>query len=132
MKIIPIPFFGHTIAAGFPSPADDFIESYLDLNEYLIRHPSATYMAKAQGQSMVGRGIYDGDTLIVDRHIEAQHGSIVIAALDGELTCKILDTRRRLLVPAHGNMAPIPVGDDAELIIEGVVTHSIRHHVRIG
>lgn len=81
---------------------------------------------------MTGRGIYDGDTLIVDRHVEPRHGDIVIAALNGELTCKILDKRRRLLVPAHGTMAPIAIGDDAELIIEGVVVHSIRHHVRTG
>lgn len=79
---------------------------------------------------MVGRGIYSGDTLIVDRHIEPQHGDIVVAALDGELTCKILDKRRRLLVPANGNMAPIAVGEDSDLVIEGVVVHSIRHHVR--
>ena len=81
---------------------------------------------------MVGSGIYTGDTLIVDRHITPAHGDIVIAALDGELTCKILDKRLRQLLPANGSMNPIPVGDHSELIIEGVVIHSIRHHVRTG
>jgi DNA polymerase V len=79
---------------------------------------------------MIGRGIYSGDTLIVDRHIEPADGDIVIAALDGELTCKILDKKRRQLVAANGAMAPIPIGEHSELIIEGVVIHSIRHHVR--
>lgn len=132
MKVILLPQFSHSVAAGFPSAADDFIEDTLDLNEHLIKHPSATFLAKARGSSMIGRGIYTGDTLIVDRHIEPSHGDIVIAALDGELTCKILDKRLRQLVPANGNMQPIPVGDDSELIIEGVVIHSIRHHVRAG
>ena len=130
MKMILLPKFGHAVAAGFPSPADDFLEAHLDLNEHLIKHPSATYLAKAEGESMTGRGIYSGDTLIVDRHIEASHGDIVIAALDGELTCKILDKRRKLLLPANGSMAAIPVDEHSELIIEGVVIHSIRHHVR--
>ena len=132
MKITLLPLFGHAVQAGFPSAADDFLEARLDLNEYLICHPSATYLAKAQGHSMTGRGIYDGDTLIVDRHIEPSHGDIVIAALDGELTCKILDKRQRMLVAANPAMSPIPIGDDSELIIEGVVIHSIRHHVRAG
>jgi len=132
MKILLIPRYGHAVQAGFPNAADDFIEAELDLNQYLVRHPSATYMARAQGHSMTGRGIYDGDTLIVDRHIEADHGDIVIAALDGELTCKILDKRQQQLMPANNTMRPIPVNADSELIIEGVVVHSIRHHVRPG
>ena len=132
MKILLIPRYGHAVQAGFPNAADDFIEAELDLNQYLIRHPSATYMARAQGHSMTGRGIYDGDTLIVDRHLEADHGDIVIAALDGDLTCKILDKRLQQLVPANNTMRPISVNDDSELIIEGVVVHSIRHHVRPG
>ncbi len=130
MKIILLPKFGCAVPAGFPSAADDFLEDTLDLNEHLIQHPSATFLAKAQGDSMIGRGIYTGDTLIVDRHIEPQQDDIVIAALDGELTCKILDKRKQQLVPANGLMQPIPVGDDSDLIIEGVVIHSIRHHVR--
>jgi DNA polymerase V len=132
MKILKTPRFACYVSAGFPSAADDFLEESLDLNEYLIRHPSATYMARAQGDSMTGRGIFDGDTLIVDRHIEPSHGDIVIAALDGELTCKILDTHRRMLVPAHATMAPIKVAELSDLVIEGVVVHSVRHHVRAG
>ncbi len=129
MKIILIPKFAHAVQAGFPSAADDFIESQLDLNEHLIEHPSATYLARAQGHSMTGRGIYDNDTLIVDRAREPEHGDIVVAALDGELTCKVLDKRQRQLLPANCSMQPVPIGDNSELIIEGVVVHSIRHHL---
>lgn len=130
MKALLLPKFSHTVAAGFPSPADDFLEDRLDLNEHLIQHPSATFMARAQGKSMIGRGIFDGDTLIVDRHVEPKHGDIVIAALDGELTYKILDKHQQLLMPANSTMQAIPIGEHSELIIEGVVIHSIRHHVR--
>ncbi|BFM18502.1 translesion error-prone DNA polymerase V autoproteolytic subunit [Maricurvus nonylphenolicus] len=130
MKVIKLPKFAHAVQAGFPSAADDFIEAQLDLNEHLIEHPSATYLARAQGSSMKDQGIFNNDTLIVDRAREAEHGDIVVAALDGELTCKILDKQRRLLLPANNAMRPVPIGDNSELIIEGVVIHSIRHHIR--
>ena len=78
---------------------------------------------------MEGCGIYDGDLLIVDRSLEAQHGQIIIAALDGQLTCKILDKKRHCLLSANKNYPPIRIGEFSELIIEGVVIHSVRHHV---
>lgn len=77
---------------------------------------------------MTGFGIFDGDILIVDRAIVPRHGDIVIAALDGELTCKTLNTRLQALCSANDSHPPIPVNDDADLIIEGVVTASIRQH----
>jgi len=129
MKIILLPKFGSAVAAGFPSAADDFLEAQLDLNQHLIKHPAATYLARAQGHSMRGLGIFDGDTLIVDRSVEPKHEDIVIAALDGELTCKVLDTKNHLLLPANPRMKPIVIGEHSELVIEGVVIHSIRHHV---
>ena len=130
MKVTLLPKFGHAVSAGFPSPADDFVEDALDLNKHLIQHPSATFLARAQGESMLDKGIHNGDTLIVDRHIQPSHGDVVIAALDGELTCKILDKRKQQLLPANRAMQPIAIGEHSELIIEGVVVHSIRHHVR--
>lgn len=130
MKILTLPLFIHSVPAGFPSPADDYLDRSLDLNEYLIKHPAATYLARAQGDSMEGCGIYNGDLLIVDRSLEAQHGQIIIAALDGQLTCKILDKNRQRLLAANKNYAPIPIGEYSELVIEGVVVHSIRHHMQ--
>ncbi|HEY6130428.1 MAG TPA: translesion error-prone DNA polymerase V autoproteolytic subunit [Halioglobus sp.] len=123
-----LPLFSHSVPAGFPSPADDYLELPLDLNEHVIRHPAATYYVRAQGHSMIRLGIHDGDLLVVDRALEPAHGDVVIAALDGELTCKVLDLRLRRLLSGNDLFPPIPVGDDAELVIEGVVTHSIRYH----
>ena len=116
------------ISAGFPSPADDYIESKLDLNEHLIKQPSATFFAKAEGDSMIDRGIFDGDLLIVDRSVEPRHGHIIVAALDGGLTCKLLDKKRRRLIPANKNYRPIVILEGTDFSIEGVVIHSVRNH----
>lgn len=125
-----LPLFIHSVPAGFPSPADDYLERSLDLNSHLIKHPAATYLARARGDSMEDRGIYDGDLLIVDRSRNAQHGEIIIAALDGQLTCKLLDKHNQCLISANKGYAPIAIGEFSDLIIEGVVIHSIRHHVQ--
>ena len=78
-----VPLFLEPVSAGFPSPAGDYIECRLDLNEHLIQHPSATFFVRVAGESMVGAGIHDGDMLIVDRSLEPVHGSVVVAALNG-------------------------------------------------
>lgn len=94
-----LPFFGAQCPAGFPSPADDYIEQSLDLNDF-IRHPAATYFIRATGESMVDGGILSGDLLIVDRAEKPEHDSIVIAAVDGEFTVKrLLLTLCRLHTP---------------------------------
>lgn len=100
-----VPMFAAAVAAGFPSPADDYVERALDLNEHLIEHPAATYCVRASGNSMVGTGIHDGDLLIVDRAIEPRDGSIAIAVIDGELTVKRIRRHgeRLLLVPANSD-----------------------------
>lgn len=127
-----LPLYATAVAAGFPSPADDYIEQQLDLNAYLIARPLATFLARARGSSMMGRGIFDGDILVVDRSLTPQHGNIVVAAVNGELTCKVLDTRQQCLMPANPNMAAIAIDDYTDLVIEGVVVHSIRQHVCTG
>jgi len=127
-----LPLFIHSVPAGFPSPADDYLDRSLDLNTYLIKHPAATYLAHAKGDSMEGCGIYDGDLLIVDRSRNAQHEDIIIAALDGQLTCKILDKNRQCLISANKTYTPIAIGEFSDLVIEGIVIHSIRHHVLPG
>ena len=90
-----LPLYLSPVKAGFPSPADDFIDRKLDLHEYLVHNEAATFFLRAQGDSMTGAGIHDGDLLIVDRSIEAAHDKIVIAALDGELTVKRLQRTKR-------------------------------------
>jgi DNA polymerase V len=122
------PLFSARVPAGFPSPADDHLDKALDLNEYLITHPAATFFCRVGGDSMQGIGIFDGDLLIIDRAIEPAHGDVVLAALDGELTCKVLDMHEKRLLSSNKKYAPIAIGDENSLIIEGVVTYSINQH----
>lgn len=116
------------VAAGFPSPADDFLESELDLNEYLIESPPSTFLVRVSGLSMKNAGIFPGDILVVDRSLSACHNKIVIAVVDGEMTVK------RLMKGAEGwflkaeNRAysSIQLGEKSELSIWGVVVAVIR------
>ncbi len=128
-----VPLFISKVPAGFPSPADDYMDKQLDLNEQFIKHPAATFYCRVSGQSMTGAGIFDGDLLIVDRAVRPVHGDVILAALDGELTCKILDMYNRRLVSANDHYPPLPITEGMDFSIEGVVIHSIRsHRVRTG
>jgi DNA polymerase V len=122
------PLVLHNAPAGFPSPADDYIENTLDLNEYLIDNPVATFMMRVSGNSMLGAGINDKDVIIVDRSKEALPGKIVVAVLDGELTVKRLEKSKNgyVLVPENPDFQPIMVEDEQELVIWGVVTGIVR------
>ena len=123
-----IPIFGTKVRAGFPSPADDHMEAELDLNEYLIRNPPATFMLRVQGDSMTGAGIFDGDVIVVDRSLSAGHGSVVVAAVDGGLTVKRLYRRfgKTKLEAENPAYQPIVLQDGQELQIFGVVTSCIH------
>jgi DNA polymerase V len=90
-RTLALPLFNGKVAAGFPSPADDYVEKNLDLNELLVQKPAATFFVRAQGESMLGAGIHPNDILVVDRSIEPVSGKIVICALNGELTVKRLE-----------------------------------------
>ncbi len=120
------PCFLSRVRAGFPSPADDYMDRKLDLNDYLIKHPAATFYCWTEGESMEGAGIFDGDLLIVDRAERPVHGDVVIASLDGELTCKILDMHHQSLRSAHANYPPIPIREGADFEVEGVVINAVR------
>lgn len=122
------PLFLTQVPAGFPSPADDYIEQKLDLNQHLIKHPAATYFVRVVGDSMVEAGIRSKDILIVDRALEAKDKNVVVAAINGELTVKrfrILDGKI-FLVPENKNYAPISVSEESNLEIWGVVTYVIH------
>ncbi len=125
-----IPLFSDAVSAGFPSPATDYCERKLDLNELCIQKPAATYFVRAQGDSMIDAGIFPGDVLVIDRSIDASHGDIVIAAVNGELTVKRLETKPQTrLVPMNSQHAPIVIPEEADLEIFGVATnviHSLR------
>lgn len=123
-----LPRFGHRVKAGFPSPADDYVEAWLDLNEHLIEHKEATFFVQASGDSMIGAGIQEGALLVVDRALEARHGDIVIAVVDGELTVKRLEKRRGKirLIAENPTYDPIEFKEGQELVIWGVVTSIIQ------
>ncbi|MBW2476797.1 MAG: translesion error-prone DNA polymerase V autoproteolytic subunit [Deltaproteobacteria bacterium] len=129
-KQLNIPFFSEAVPAGFPSPASDYCERKLDLNELCVQKPAATFFVRAQGDSMIDAGIFPGDVLVVDRSISAVHGDIVIAAVNGELTVKLLETRPRVrLVPMNNAYEPIVIPEIAELEIFGVAT-TVIHRLR--
>ena len=125
-----LPLYASTVQAGFPSPADDYIEQQLDLNQHLIKHPTATFFVRAAGNSMVGAGIHSGDILIVDRSLNPKSGKIVIAAIDGQLTVKRLkkSSQGTYLVPENDEFDPIKIEENNDVIIWGVVTN-VLHEV---
>jgi len=124
---VALPLYSHKVVAGFPSPAEDYVEDRLDLNEKLIHNKEATFLLSVQGDSMKDVGILDGDILVVDRSIKPQDGKIVIAALDGELTVKRLSMKSTgtWLVPENENYPPILVKETSDIVIWGVVTATI-------
>ena len=122
-----IPLFLERVSAGFPSPAQDYIEQALDLNELCVKRPAATFFVRVQGDSMIEAGIHPDDILVVDRSIRAVHGDIVIVALDGEFTVKELCLRPRpRLLPRNPRYQPVEVPEGSDLEVFGVVTNVIR------
>ncbi|MEX1316576.1 MAG: translesion error-prone DNA polymerase V autoproteolytic subunit [Synechococcaceae cyanobacterium] len=123
-----MPLAGATVAAGFPSPADDYVESRIDLNEALIRHPSSTFFLRVSGDSMRDAGILDGDLLVVDRAIEPRAGLVVVAVVEGAFTLKHLRRHRGrwLLEAAHPDYPPLELESGAENRIWGVAIHAIH------
>lgn len=123
-----IPLYIESVSAGFPSPAQDFVERTLDLNELCIQHPSATFFVRAQGDSMVEAGINSGDVLVVDRSLTAKHGDIIIASIHGELTVKELELRPNALLRPRNKAYPvIPISEESEFEVFGVVTSVVRN-----
>jgi len=129
-----IPMFLERVSAGFPSPAEDYVEKTIDLNELCIQHPAATFFVRVQGESMVEAGIYPGDVLVVDRSLRAKHGDIIIASLESEMTVKQLHLTPPpvRLLPRNSEYRPITVDGDMVMEVFGVVTNVIRSLKRGG
>jgi DNA polymerase V len=123
-----LPIGAGKAAAGFPSPAADHIDQRLDLSEYLVLHPEATFFLRVKGDSMTGAGIHHGDLLIVDRSLEPASGRVIVAAINGELTVKRLQrSRGKFTLKAENPAYPdIIIGDEQELQIWGVVAHVVH------
>jgi DNA polymerase V len=129
-ETVPLPAYLCSVPAGFPSPAGDYVEREIDLNDWLITNRLATYIVRVEGDSMAGE-IHSGDRLIVDRSLEPRLGDVVIACINGEMTVKRLmaEGGRHLLVADNPAYPPIEVDGEQELLIWGVVTNSI-HRLR--
>ncbi len=125
-----LPLVEATISAGFPSPADDYSESRLDLNKELITNESATFYARVRGDSMTLAGISDGDLLIIDKSKTPTNGSIVVCLIDGDFTVKRLHKKGNqfYLMPENNNYQPIKIKPENDVTIWGVVTYTIKKH----
>ena len=127
-KVLDIPFYQSNVPAGFPSPAEDFIDLDLNLQEYLVQHPSATFCVRVTGDSMENAGIYSGDVMVVDRALEPQNNTIVLAVLDGEFTVKRIQKKGQelYLIPENSKFKPIQITEEMNFQVWGVVTHIIH------
>ena len=127
-KVLDIPFYQSNVPAGFPSPAEDFMDLDLNLQEYLVQHPSATFCVRVTGDSMENAGIFSGDVMVVDRALESKNNSIVLAVLDGEFTVKRIQKRagKLYLKPENKNFSPIEIIEEMNFQVWGVVTHIIH------
>lgn len=127
-----LPYADGGIQAGFPSPAQDYINESIDLNREIVKHPAATFYGRVEGESMIEEGIEPGDILVIDRSIEPIDGDLSVCCLDGEFTLKRikLDQDRVWLIPSNESFDPILVTPDERLEIWGVVTYTIKQNRR--
>ena len=127
---IALPLIDGGIAAGFPSPAQDYIDLKIDLNKELIDNPSSTFYARVKGSSMIDAGISDGDILVIDKSLEPHNGDTAVCYIDGEFTIKFIkiEPDAVFLIPANPDFLPIKVTDNNNFCIWGIVTYSIKKH----
>lgn len=125
-----LPFLSSKISAGFPSPADDYIEEALDLNQLLIKHPVATFFVRASGNALEHIGIHDQDILIIDRSLSPQNGQLIIAAIEGQLAIKRFQkiNNKIYLHSENSAVAVTKIQDENEIYLWGVIT-TIIHNV---
>lgn len=123
-----LPLVSEGISAGFPSPALDFVDVTIDLNRYLIKHPSTTFYGRVKGYSLKNAGIDDGDLLVIDRSLEPTDGKIAVCFIDGEFTAKRIKIRKKeiWLMPENEDYKPIKVPNDSDFMIWGIVTYVIK------
>lgn len=129
-KAISLPLYLDRISAGFPSPADDYIEAELDLNKLMVRNPSDTFMVRVNGDALSGAGILDGDVLVVDRSIGPRHGMIVVAVVNGEMCVRRLNRKSGgwVLDSENKDFQPLRIRQGQDLEIWGVVTGMVRKY----
>ena len=125
---LPLPLAENGISAGFPSPAQDYLDLAIDLNKELIRNPSSTFYARVKGESMQGAGIDHGDLLVVDRSVSPSNGKIAVCFIDGEFTVKRIKTDVNCcwLMPENPTYQPIRVTESNQFLVWGVVIYLIK------
>ena len=117
------------IHAGFPSPAQDYMNRCIDLNKELVRHPAATFYGRVVGDSMIDAGVSEGDILVIDKSLEPKDGNMAVCFLDGEFALKYISIQsdgKLLLCPANNAYKPIEVTEDASFTVWGIVTYVIK------
>ena len=125
---IQLPYVENGISAGFPSPADDFLNNAIDLNKELVKHPDSTFYGRVRGDSMIDAGLSNGDLLIIDKSLPFSNNKIAVCFIDGEFTVKRLKIEKDIiwLIAENKNYKPIKVTQDNEFIIWGIVTTVIK------
>lgn len=121
------------VRAGFPSPAQDYVDEWIDLNRHLVPHPSSTFFARVSGDSMCEEGIDDGDLIIIDKSLEPEDGDLAVCCIDGEFTLKRLKITRGdklYLMPSNKKYKPIEVTTDNDFVVWGIVTNTIKYNRR--
>lgn len=123
-----LPFADCGIKAGFPSPAQDYLEQAIDLNKELVRHPACTFYGRVSGDSMIDAGLHDGDIVVIDKSIQPFNGAMAVCFIDGEFTIKYIElhTDYIMLIPANRDFEPIKVTAENDFLIWGIVTYSIK------
>ena len=129
---LPLPYADEGVRAGFPSPAQDYLEQAIDLNKELIKHPASTFYGRVVGDSMRDEGIEEGDILIIDKSLELLEGDLAVCFIDGEFTVKRvrLEPDVAWLVPSNPNYPLIKVTKENEFIVWGIVTYTIKKNRR--
>lgn len=123
-----LPNVGNQIVAGFPSPAEDYLEATMDLNKILIKHPASTFYGRVKGVSMIDAGVNEGDLLIIDKSLRYKNNALAVCFINGEFTLKRIrkEGNQLYLVPANSDFQPIPVKEDDDFSIWGIVTYIIK------
>jgi len=123
-----LPLAGTPVSAGFPSPADDYVEAGIDLNRELIRNPGATFFGRVKGSSMKNAGINEGDVLVIDKSIEPSDGAVAVCFIDGEFTVKRIKIEKNVvhLIPENDEYKPVVVTCDNDFMVWGIVTYVIK------
>lgn len=127
-----LPYASEGIRAGFPSPAQDYIEQAIDLNKELIKHPASTFFGKVVGDSMKDEGIEEGDILVIDKSLELINGDLAVCFIDGDFTVKRvkLESDAAFLTPSNPNYPTIKVTQENDFIVWGIVTYTIKKNRR--